>query len=385
MKEIIIRRISTQKPQSKSSLKKITKENRVKTITIRNRSNKEIYKLKHNICRVCYGDEDDGGPLISPCTCTGGLKYIHLYCLQKWLNTKVINRDENSNQSYLEFKIYRKKCEICNTPFPEFIYSKKNNKLYKIFDCLNIQFKNYISFEKIYNEDLDNTERTIYVLNCDKKNNFILGRNKDCDMRIDDVSVSRTHLNLLIDKKNKTIKIRDKVSKFGTGILVQNKKLNINEQLILYIQIGNTLLKLIKKLSFCCSFLCCLTSNKLTPEKWNLIYGKQNQESIAEVQNIDSLKYNNFSEDNSSNSNEENINNVETKNNYVNENGISYFNNNYYKINKRSTNVRINSISESENRELNNVYEFSCERKSISLYESSKDHRILKLNHSDKS
>ena len=208
-------------------------------------------------------------------------------------------------------------------------------------------------------------------------------------MKIDDISVSRTHLNLLIDKQNKKIKIRDKFSKFGTGVLVQNKKLNINENLILYIQIGNNILKLIKKLSCCCLFFSCLGNNKLTAKKWNLIYGKQNKESIVDIQNIENLKYNeNFSENNSYNSNGENnsIINIETtKNNYFNEDCKNYLNKKYCKLNKRYSNIIINSISESENRELNNnIEKLSNDRKYATLYNSGKHNIKLKLINSGK-
>jgi hypothetical protein len=38
------------------------------------------------ICRICF-DGKGRGPLYSPCACTGSVKYIHSYCLLRWVDT----------------------------------------------------------------------------------------------------------------------------------------------------------------------------------------------------------------------------------------------------------------------------------------------------------
>lgn len=39
---------------------------------------------ENGICRIClYNDFDSTNPLISPCSCAGSMKYIHLSCLQQ--------------------------------------------------------------------------------------------------------------------------------------------------------------------------------------------------------------------------------------------------------------------------------------------------------------
>ncbi len=48
------------------------------------------------ICRICHEGEQ-GGHLISPCRCTGTLRYLHKKCLEQWLQT----RDKDV-------------CELCN-------------------------------------------------------------------------------------------------------------------------------------------------------------------------------------------------------------------------------------------------------------------------------
>ena len=37
------------------------------------------------VCRICLDEEEDissGNPFITPCKCTGSMKYIHLSCLR---------------------------------------------------------------------------------------------------------------------------------------------------------------------------------------------------------------------------------------------------------------------------------------------------------------
>lgn len=41
------------------------------------------------VCRICLSEDSDmENPLISPCKCSGTMKFIHLDCLKEWLNSK---------------------------------------------------------------------------------------------------------------------------------------------------------------------------------------------------------------------------------------------------------------------------------------------------------
>ena len=65
-----------------------------------------------------------------------------------------------------------------------------------------------------------------------------LGRGHESDIRINDISVSRTHAVLTFNSSTGQILIRDLKSKFGTLILIKNN-LQIKEKKIL-LQIGRT-------------------------------------------------------------------------------------------------------------------------------------------------
>lgn len=39
---------------------------------------------EERICRYCFEGEEEDGELVAPCRCTGGQKWVHLACLQRW-------------------------------------------------------------------------------------------------------------------------------------------------------------------------------------------------------------------------------------------------------------------------------------------------------------
>lgn len=53
-----------------------------------------------DICRICHCESDTLNPLLTPCYCSGSLKYVHQQCLQQWLTASETNS-----------------CELCKFPF----------------------------------------------------------------------------------------------------------------------------------------------------------------------------------------------------------------------------------------------------------------------------
>ncbi|XP_067839113.1 E3 ubiquitin-protein ligase MARCHF1-like [Heptranchias perlo] len=39
------------------------------------------------VCRICHCEGDDDGPLITPCRCTGTLRFVHQACLHQWIKS----------------------------------------------------------------------------------------------------------------------------------------------------------------------------------------------------------------------------------------------------------------------------------------------------------
>lgn len=67
-------------------------------------------------CRICLSKStNDDNPLISPCLCSGSVKYLHLNCLKQWLKSKV----DIKNYDYITMITYDEgQCELCKAPIP---------------------------------------------------------------------------------------------------------------------------------------------------------------------------------------------------------------------------------------------------------------------------
>ena len=67
-------------------------------------------------CKICLEEETKNNPLISPCLCTGSIRYIHNDCLKKWIVEQ-------------KTSVFDAKCEICKTAYNiDFIFENILNK-----------------------------------------------------------------------------------------------------------------------------------------------------------------------------------------------------------------------------------------------------------------
>lgn len=66
-----------------------------------------------DVCRICHCEAEIGAPLISPCVCSGSLKYVHQACLQQWIksaDTKSCELCKYDYQMTTKIKPFRKVC-----------------------------------------------------------------------------------------------------------------------------------------------------------------------------------------------------------------------------------------------------------------------------------
>lgn len=67
-------------------------------------------------CRICLADTVEyNNPLISPCYCSGTMKYIHVGCLQQWMESRVVLSETSYSKTFF-WKNYD--CELCKFKFP---------------------------------------------------------------------------------------------------------------------------------------------------------------------------------------------------------------------------------------------------------------------------
>ena len=115
-----------------------------------------------------------------------------------------------------------------------------------MFDIDIPQNENYIILESLDQIKDNNNYKSIHVITLNDEN-YIIGRGHECDIRLNDISVSRLHSLIHFDMIRKLLLIRDLKSKFGTLILIK-KPINILNK-YLRIQIGRTYIetKLVKE------------------------------------------------------------------------------------------------------------------------------------------
>ncbi|CAD8099012.1 unnamed protein product [Paramecium primaurelia] len=192
-------------------------------------------------CRICLSTgETLTNPLIDPCKCCGGTKYIHIKCLLKWIQQ---SSHFNSN-AYCTRLIWKSlECEICKYQFPPIF--ERDGRTFNLIE-LSKPKQPYVMMEFQQKKQHDNTQNNdrngVYIINFGTKKELRIGRNHEVEISIADISVSREHAHLKFvgDK----VILSDKKSKFGTLVLLQ-KNITLQPQLSgLEIQIKRTLIKI---------------------------------------------------------------------------------------------------------------------------------------------
>ena len=239
-----------------------------------------LKKQKQKTCRICYESSSNiKNPLINPCNCKGSMKYIHYNCLLSWMENKIkIPNDKYNKNEYIFYDKSLLKCELCKNNFPYYI--KFNNNLYNILPYQS-KFNEYLLFET-----LDKTnKKTINIVSLVNKNKINIGRLSSCDICIKESSLSRSHCIIHKDKLKSELYIEDNDSKFGTLILIQNNKIEINDYFPLRLQINTIYIKIKKNLNK--NFFCC---NVDTMKQMEEIKEYQNQNKNHENKNFNEIK-----------------------------------------------------------------------------------------------
>jgi len=208
----------------------------------------ELGNNEENICKICYSDSNENdNPLVHLCSCSGGIRFAHYFCIKKWMETKLIIK-ENEKKTVKSYNIKSFNCEICKTPYP---YRFKLEGKEEIFNLIDIEKPNcnYIIFESL-NQVKDNCNiKSIHVIQL-TGDVIKIGRGHESDVRINDISVSRVHALLKYDKVSGRLLIRNLKSKFGTLVLLKRPLIIKDKKIDL--QVGRTFIEagLISKKEF---------------------------------------------------------------------------------------------------------------------------------------
>jgi hypothetical protein len=160
---------------------------------------------------------------------------------------------------------------LCKSKIPDFIRHK--NRLYKIIEY-QTDYKNYLSFENLTLDKQKN--KFIYIINLDKNKKIRIGRGHESNVLLSDISVSRIHCMLNVEKETNEVFLEDNYSKYGTLVLIQTPKINLVEDLPLNLHIGRSFINCKIKKPFTL-FSCCDIKEKID---FNT-YFRQNEKKIG--------------------------------------------------------------------------------------------------------
>lgn len=193
----------------------------------------QISKLTCRICLLEGPGEDD--PLIAPCQCKGSIEYVHLGCLRHWIRGR-LNLSDRPLGSYF----YRPlTCELCKSIYPTYIHTNSGQERSPLVE-VPWTHPPFIVLENMVRDSQQHTTRGLHVISLAEKE-LKLGRGHESDVRIADVSISRTHATIRFSKGQ--FLLQDNSSKFGT--LVAMKKPRVLEPGVnISIQMGRTVLTL---------------------------------------------------------------------------------------------------------------------------------------------
>ncbi len=185
---------------------------------------------EHEPCRICRSDRNvSTNPLISACKCAGSIKYIHAECMRAWYQSKMLIRTTSVAKTYsISSEL---ECELCKAKLPFTVaYPGGSVDLARIEKPAEGP---YIVLES------EQTPREVHVVSLQSNGTAIIGRNHECDLRINDNTVSRTHAFLrFIDGD---YYLEDNDSKFGTLVQIAGP-LTLSAYLPYCVQVGRTVL-----------------------------------------------------------------------------------------------------------------------------------------------
>ena len=176
---------------SKNSLEN-TNADQIEGLKILKRVSEEISQVSDQQIswRICLGEldeeEEKTNPIISPCKCSGTMKYIHTECLKSWLNSKCITNKREESDGATSYIWKSLDWELWKTKFPDVI--ALSDRWVDLFEIQKPEGP-YIILENVS----AGSAKAVHVLGLNNREIIRIGRGHNWDIRIGDISVSRLH------------------------------------------------------------------------------------------------------------------------------------------------------------------------------------------------
>ena len=170
---------------------------------------------------------------------------------------------------------------------------------------------------------------------------------------LNDISVSRLHCFLKINKRTKKLHLSDNNSKFGTLALIQTNHIILVPDLALHLQVGRSYLKILIK-KYVSFFNCCGVSEKKNSDFYYLqnydVHKFENKLTVkTDYETNEGMEIENKLEefkDNDENKNNDELMKMKTKINLMEDNDIDGLLLNSPAINTNENNININNIND---------------------------------------
>ena len=171
------------------------------------------------VCRICFEGtpaDDASNPLVSPCHCAGSLRYIHVNCLRRWLDGQLqVKQFDDGGGSYYIRTI---NCEICKSVYSKSIYE---SILIPRPPVPHIILEDFLPPGSTTNPSQPTSK--IHIIPVATEHPIRIGRSKENDVVLSDISVSRIHALLMVGHEDNSLRLIDLNSKFGTFIQLPDK------------------------------------------------------------------------------------------------------------------------------------------------------------------
>lgn len=201
----------------------------------------EAHSTGGPVCRICFEAGDDvANALLSPCSCSGSLRYIHVGCLRRWLDGQLqVKELDEGGGSYLIRTIT---CEICKSVYSKSVYESVLIPRPKV---------PHIILEDFVVPDAHLSPRSglasvptskIHIIPMMTGKPVRIGRSKESEIVLSDISVSRTHAVLNFSEKG--VRLVDLNSKFGTLVQLPSRIFHPVGSSALRVQIGSSLVEI---------------------------------------------------------------------------------------------------------------------------------------------
>ncbi len=70
---------------------------------------------EEKMCRYCFDEGSEENPLISPCACKGGQKWVHLSCLRRWQRMTMVSQP--THPAYWSDDKRHHECNVCKSEY----------------------------------------------------------------------------------------------------------------------------------------------------------------------------------------------------------------------------------------------------------------------------